>query len=379
MKTFALLALIALRGAASCTDDISCNLNGICEGGECNCANPWYGPNCENLAFAMTPASGKSLFDSGASHNNTWGGPIMTAPDGTYHLFSPLYRNGSLSGPTTMKHGVATVVTGPYDWTTYADLPLTGENPAAVAYVDPATGKKVYTLWVGGGVLVADSPASPFVAVAGFSYPGGNPAPIYYKGAWYLTNQKTLQIFTTPRLVAGAQWTVFSNISHAELPTDQYFVEDPVSHCSPRAPRTQPRSNLNPFINAPQFMFIDQSGNWHIINHAYSNLEYEHCRQSAASAHFFSRDGLAWNYSAQPYNHTVVYDDGTEHVYTTLERPNLFFDATGALTHIVLAADLVTGDEGCGSRTDHVRNGHTPCDDCKWSDLAGTTIITFAG
>lgn len=351
MRSITLALLVLSRGAAACTDDISCSLNGVCEGGSCSCANPWYGPFCESLAFAMTPASGKSLFDSGASRNNTWGGPIMTAPDGRFHLFSPLYRNGSLSGPTTMKHGVATVVTGPYDWTTYGDLPLTGENPAAVAFVDAVTGKKVYSLWVGGEVHVADSPASPFVTVAGFSYPGGNPAPIYYQGAWYLTNQKTLQIFTTPRLAAGARWTVFANISHAELSTDQYFVEDP-------------------------FMFVDQSGNWHIINHAYSNLEYNHCRQSAVSAHFFSRDGLSWHYSAQPYNHTVVYDDGTEHVYTTLERPNLFFDATGALTHITLAADLVTGDEGCGARS---HNGHTPCDDCKWDDLAGTTIITFAG
>jgi len=321
-----LLALSRLAGA--CTSDIDCCLNGICVAGECDCTNPWYGPSCESLAFAETPASAKSLFDSGSSRNNTWGGPIMTAPDGTFHLFSPLYRNGSLSGPTTMKHGVASVVTGPYDWTTYADLPLTGENPAAVAFVDPATGKKVFSLWVGGQVLVADSPASAFVPVAGFTYPGGNPAPMYHGGAWYMTNQQTTTIYTTPRLAAGAKWAVFANISHADLPADEFHVEDP-------------------------FLWVDATGNWHIINHAYSNLEYENCRRSAVSAHFFSRDGRAWNYSYQPYNHTVVYDDGTEHVYTTLERPNLYFDATGALTHITLAADLVTGDAGCGARTDH--------------------------
>lgn len=83
------------------------------------------------------------------------------------------------------------------------------------------------------------------------------------------------------------------------------------------------------------------------------------------SAHFFSADGLSWNYSAQPYNHTVVYDDGTEHVYTTLERPNIHFDETGQPRHLILAADLITGDEGCGARTDHAHFGHTPCDNCK--------------
>lgn len=35
-------------------------------------------------------------------------------------------------------------------------------------------------------------------------------------------------------------------------------------------------------------------GNWHIINHAYSNVQYENCGSSYVSAHFFSTDGKAW-------------------------------------------------------------------------------------
>ena len=303
----------------------------------------------------MTPATGKVLYDSGASRNNTWGGPIMSAADGTYHLFSPLYRNGSLSGPTTTMHGVASVITGPYDWTQFKDLPLPNINPAAVTFIDPKTNTTVYSLWSGGQVLVADSPASEFVAVAGFSYPGVNPAPIFHKdkGVWFMTNQKTTTIYTTPRLEAGARWTVYANISHATLPTG-LNVEDP-------------------------YMWIDGRGNWHIIGHAYSNAEYTDCAHSKLSSHFFSSDGITWSFSELPYNHTVVYDDGTEHVYVTLERPFLHIDASGALKHLILAADLITGDEGCGSRTGHAHNGHTPCDDCKYDDLAGTTIITFAG
>ena len=352
-RTLTLLALMRAASSQSCKTDVDCMLNGFCSGGECICVNPWYGPQCESLAYAMTPASGKVLFDSGASHNNTWGGPIMTAPDGTFHLFSPLYKNGSLGGPTTTLHGVASVITGPYDWNTYPNLPLPNINPASVTFVDPATNKTVYTLWSGGQVHVADSPASEFVAVAGFTYPGVNPAPIFHNGAWFMTNQRTTTIYTTPRLEAGALWTVFANISHATLPAN-LNVEDP-------------------------FMWIDGNGNWHIIGHAYNNFEYKNCAQSALSSHFFSPDGVTWYFSLLPYNHTVVYDDGTEHMYITLERPFLHIDATGALKHLVLAADLITGDEGCGARTDRARNGHTPCDDCKWDDLAGTTIITFAG
>lgn len=50
---------------------------------------------------------------------------------------------------------------------------------------------------------------------------------------------------------------------------------------------------------------LDKRGNWHIINHAYRNDEYEKCGTSIASAHFFSTDGKEWHWSTQPYTHTV--------------------------------------------------------------------------
>ena len=43
------------------------------------------------------------------------------------------------------------------------------------------SGKTVYSLWIGGIVQVADSPDGPFTKVEGFTYPGGNPAPIFHK------------------------------------------------------------------------------------------------------------------------------------------------------------------------------------------------------
>ena len=168
-------------------------------------------------------------------------------------------------------------------------------------------------------------------------------------------------------------------------------------------------------------MWVDHRDNWHIINHAYDNHEWKKCGNSTLSAHFFSPDGKSWHtLNTRPYDHTVHYDDGTVHTYTTLERPNLHFDASGQLTHINLAADLVTGgcphptaagavtvpaclvhacaqlvwldfflgratgmvdaagDEGCGDRsTKHSHFGHIPCDNCKWADHAGTTLIAL--
>jgi hypothetical protein len=73
----------------------------------------------------------------------------------------------------------------------------------------------------------------------------------------------------------------------------------------------------------------------------------------------------------------VHFDDGTSHTYTTLERPNIHFDAAGQMTHLGLAADLVTGDEGCANRTWR-RGGKTACTNCKYTDHAGTLLVKLA-
>ena len=76
----------------------------------------------------------------------------------------------------------------------------------------------------------------------------------------------------------------------------------------------------------------------------------------------------------------VHFDDGTSHLYSTLERPNLHFDATGQMTHLVLAADLDVGDEGCANRTkgwcEH-RQGCC-CNCCKFDDHSGTIVVKLA-
>lgn len=118
-------------------------------------------------------------------------------------------------------------------------------------------------------------------------------------------------------------------------------------------------------------MWVDPRGNWHIINHCYDNHEWENCSTSVLSSHFFSQDGKTWHFlnpPVQPYSHTVQYDDGSSHMFVTMERPNVFLDESGQVTHIHLAADLVTGDEGCGNdpkRQAHAHFGHVPCDNCK--------------
>jgi hypothetical protein len=120
------------------------------------------------------------------------------------------------------------------------------------------------------------------------------------------------------------------------------------------------------------FMWTDQRGRWHVINHEFNTGQTDQCGTSTLSAHFFSEDGQQWHGTdgVQPYGHTVQYDDGTNHTYCTLERPNIVIDPKGQITHLTLAADLITGDEGCAARG-------RGCCDCKYDDHAGTIVVSL--
>ena len=346
-----------------CTTNLDCSLNGACVSAACTCDKPWGGPRCGVLQYKVTPAGALNIYNT-SDPRNTWNGPIVKA-EGKYHIYDPIYKVGSLGGPTAILHGTADVITGPWEWTSRPVMqgPHGNENPASVTFED-SNGKLTYSLWVGGVVQLADSPDGPWVEIADFTYPGGNPAPVFNGSAWYFTNQQTDAVFTAPKLASGVKWTSFATIPHdnTPIPDVEFHVEDPFMYIDTNAKS----SNL---------------GAWHIINHAYANKQFDHCGTSIASSHYFSLDGKTWHSLplpyVMPYHHTVNYDDGTSHTFTTLERPNMHFDSSGLLTHINLAVDLVVGDEGCGSRTKHAHDGHTPCDNCKWDDHAGTTVIAL--
>ncbi len=80
-----LLLSALLPTAAACTDDLDCQLNGACTGGECVCDRPWRGADCGDLDIddgAIAYGWGSPLTPTTTS----WGGgpPYF---DGTqYHL-----------------------------------------------------------------------------------------------------------------------------------------------------------------------------------------------------------------------------------------------------------------------------------------------------
>jgi hypothetical protein len=221
MMRVLLLLLSASAAAAKCATSMDCSLNGVCSANsECACDKPWNGPSCGELKYKVTPASGKNLYNT-SDPRNTWNGPIVASPDGKFHLYDPLYEIGSLGNPPSIMHGIATNLTGPYIWDRSKDIcQHCGENPGAVVFEEG--GKTVYSLWVGGAIWTASSADGPFAKLAGASPGGGNPAPVYHKGAFYATSQKTTEIMTKPTL--AAPWTKFADISHANL-AENWLVE----------------------------------------------------------------------------------------------------------------------------------------------------------
>ena len=368
---------IAAEAPVHCQSKLNCSLNGVCDTatGTCTCIKPWGGNRCGVLQYQSNqPMSGANLYphnDSDApkvgpcvtpegSCNalNTWNGPIVQSPTtGLYHLFNPLYKKGSLFATQDLMHGVATTITGPYNWTSMGQGDM-GSNPAFVTYTDPVDNTTKYSLWMGNNnrIYVSESlEEGPWEDQSQDHGPGSNPAPIFYQGAWYAVTQSSSEIVTATHI--GDPWVHYADIN-VHLPADKGIQEDP-------------------------FMWVDQHGSWHIINHAYAISEYDHCGQSTVSAHMFSTNGKVWhmleNPYVEPYSHAVKYEDGTSHTYTTLERPNCHFNAQGQMTHINLAADMMSQDNGCSSYQvcPAKVGGKCACTNCKYSDHAGTIIIAL--
>lgn len=341
----------------------------MCESNACVCDKPWGGRSCGALQYAVTPAVAKSVYpETAADKRNTWNGPIV-GPDvnGTYHIFLPIYPvqpGGNLAHASKMLHGIASKIEGPWTWGARPDIPIAAINPAYLAFPNADNGNQTkHSLWVGSRVWVADTLDGPYDEVKGSGFPSNNAAPIYHDGAFFLTTQTTRTILTTKKL--GSPWTTYATIDAGPNEHRLATIEDP-------------------------YLWVDKRGNWHVINHAYNTSEFYHCGSSRVSAHLFSGDdGHTWHMAGgadasapppEPYHHTVRYDDGTAHTYCTLERPNLHFDAaTGTLTHINLAADMVTGDAGCAARTEHcpARDPMCACTNCKYLDHAGTIVVAL--
>ena len=79
--SLSLYAVLFQCGAAACSDDAGCNLNGRCAAGICHCLSAWVGADCGKLS--LQPASRTAgLHAPGGSSPNTssWGGAVAYDP-----------------------------------------------------------------------------------------------------------------------------------------------------------------------------------------------------------------------------------------------------------------------------------------------------------
>ena len=93
------------------------------------------------------------------------------------------------------------------------------------------------------------------------------------------------------------------------------------------------------------------------------------CFNSTVSAHAYSEDGFTWYMSAsQPYGTQVELSTGETITVATRERPKLFFDEQGRMTHLF---NGVCGASACPE------GPPTGCVDCKYGNWDYTLVQTL--
>ena len=98
------------------------------------------------------------------------------------------------------------------------------------------------------------------------------------------------------------------------------------------------------------YMYQDHpkyGGNWHVIYHVYNTSEGRRggpgaCFNTTVSGHIFSPDGLRWYPSpTPPFGARVALAGGTAVTVSTRERPYVYIDAEGEMTHLFNAVSVL--------------------------------------
>ena len=106
---------------AGCSDGMGCSLNGLCQDSKCVCDPSWKGTTCDTLALLPTDRTQPAAAYGGDSQQpnvSSWGGSVLRADDGVYHLWVSEFINGcGLStwlSNSHVAHATAARATGPF-------------------------------------------------------------------------------------------------------------------------------------------------------------------------------------------------------------------------------------------------------------------------
>jgi len=111
-------AALGLSASAGCRNAMDCSLGGQCVEGRCQCYPIWQGARCERLAIGE--ASNTSTNGYRNPKGASWGGSVIRADDGSYHMFvSFISRDcalGSWKFNSVIHHAVSEQPDGPYSF-----------------------------------------------------------------------------------------------------------------------------------------------------------------------------------------------------------------------------------------------------------------------
>lgn len=387
----ALVLQVIIGGAEACRTDLDCSLNGICSGwswlkwqsGTCVCDLPWGGSSCEVLQILPVK------FPQGYGMNpnaTTWGGAaLLDEAAGNYHIFVSRMTNQCPLNKwwtnSRIDHAVSPTISGPYEFVDVA-VNTFSHNPAPIRLPDGSyaivhigggdglpdggancSGARVDGDGGAGGadsrwrsseastIHVAATLAGPWRPLTPNTLPDcNNPAPwVHPDGTIFVlcNEDKTDKLLRSSKGIAGP-WEHFATIFTHWVGGPAGNYEDP-------------------------FLYTDRRGNWHIIYHVYNvNEDKESCVKSTVSAHLFSRDGRTWkSHRTQPYTTQVPLSDGSTMAVSTRERPKLFFDSKGRMTHLF---NGVCSAHACPPPL----GPKTGCVDCKYDNWDFTLVVPLA-
>jgi hypothetical protein len=313
-----------------------------------------------------------------APNLTAWGGgAIYDEKNKQYHSYVHVMNNGCPLRDTgtnsRIEHGIAANITGPYKFVDIA-VSVDSRNSVPTQLLDGT-----YAIFhVGSGAKgpnagknCSDEPgfaAAMGVATVDKKGKGGTiHVSASLNGPWAALQPNTLPACTNPAPHQHRNGTYFIVCNHHTL------YRSPAIH----GPWTK-IVDLQPILDGAgggilgkyedPYMYQDHpkyGGNWHVIYHVYNTSDGRHggtdaCFNTTVSGHIFSEDGLTWHPSPiPPYGARIALSGGTSVTVSTRERPYVYFNAEGEMTHLFNAVCAATGDN-CAAHTG------TGCVDCKY-------------
>eukprot|EP00928_Gymnodinium_smaydae_P057759 TRINITY_DN40983_c0_g1_i1.p1 TRINITY_DN40983_c0_g1~~TRINITY_DN40983_c0_g1_i1.p1 ORF type:complete len:461 (-),score=2.93 TRINITY_DN40983_c0_g1_i1:131-1471(-) len=142
------------RAGWRCRSDAGCQLNGVCNDGQCDCFPQWAGANCSSLRL------GTSLrgYAGRSPRTSTWGGHPVKGDDGFWHLYAAEMTQHCtladwISNSETV-HATSASPTGPFKFKEVVQVPWS-HNPVVAR--EPSTGDFLIA-HIGCGSIDVDPP-----------------------------------------------------------------------------------------------------------------------------------------------------------------------------------------------------------------------------